>query len=126
MKYLGIDWGLKKIGLAISEGELASPLGSYQINSLDDGINKVEEIAFEEDADILVIGKPEGEMGKNVSRVVGLLQKEGLNVEVTDETLSTQRAQGKMIKMGFSQKDRKDDNAISAAIILQDFLDQRK
>lgn len=126
MKYLGIDWGLKKIGLAISEGELASPLGSYNINSLDEGINKVEEIAFEEDVDVLVIGKPEGEMGKNVSRAVGLLQKDGLNVEVTDETLSTQNAQSKMVEMGFSQKKRKDDDAVSAAIILQGYLDGKK
>ena len=125
MKYLGIDWGIKKIGLAISEGALASPLGSYQINSLDEGINKVEEIAFEEDIDVLVIGQPEGKMGKNVSRVVALFKKDGLNVEVTDETLSTQRAQDKMIEMGVSQKDRRDDDAVSAAIILQDFLDNK-
>ena len=34
MRILGIDYGLKKIGLAISEGELAEPLGIVKVSSI--------------------------------------------------------------------------------------------
>ncbi|MFH0937152.1 MAG: Holliday junction resolvase RuvX [Candidatus Daviesbacteria bacterium] len=125
MKYLGIDWGLKRIGLSISEGELASPLTSVEINSLEDGVTKVLKLARSEDVEILVIGKPEGEMGKKVEKAFKLLGRSGLKVEMVDETLSTQKAKSLMIKMGLSKKMRKNDNAISASIILQEYLDNK-
>ncbi len=31
MKYLGVDFGLKRVGLAVSEGELASPLQTIEV-----------------------------------------------------------------------------------------------
>lgn len=125
MKYLGVDWGLKRIGLALSEGELASALGSLEIKNPEDGVIKILETARIEDTDLVILGKPEGEMKKKIEKVIKRLSKAGLEVQTTDETLSTQKAKKAMIKMGFGQKMRRDDNAVAAAIILQNFLDNQ-
>lgn len=126
MKYLGIDWGMKRIGLAISEGELASPFSAVEIHSLEDGVNKVLEIIKKEGVDQAIIGKPEGEMGKAVGKVVNAFAGRGVPLIEVDETLSTHDAKGLMLEIGLSQKDRKEDNAVAAAIILQRFLDEKE
>lgn len=125
MKYLGIDWGLKRVGLAVSEGEIASPLDSLSITSVDDGINKVMEVIKKEQVDEIVIGKPEGEMGKAVERAVQAFAKKGVNLIEVDETLSSYNAKNFMLQTGFSKKMRQDDNAVAAAIILQNYLDEK-
>lgn len=126
MKYLGIDWGLKKIGLAVSEGELASPLGSFKIKGLREGVEKVGRLVKLEGIELIVIGKPEGEMGKEVERVASLLQQRGISTTLVDETLSTQQAKELMLKMGKGRKARRDDNTTAAAVILQNFLDEQR
>ncbi|MFA5932743.1 MAG: Holliday junction resolvase RuvX [Microgenomates group bacterium] len=125
MRYLGVDWGIKKIGVAISEGDLATPLKTLHVNGLEDAISQIVGCCEDEIADLIVLGKPEGEMGEIVKKVSKLLKGEGFEVVLADETLSTQEAQSLMIEMGLGKKDRKDDNATSAAIILQRYLDEK-
>lgn len=126
MRYLGIDWGLKKIGLAISEGEIATPLKTVSVNSFEDAIVKVTGVIEDEIADLIVLGNPEGEMGKIVKKVVKRLKSEGFDVVLADETLSTRESKTLMIEMGLGKKDRREDNALSAAIILQRCLDEKE
>lgn len=125
MKYLGLDWGLKKIGLAVSSGEIASPFGSLQVSGFEMAVKKVSDLVKSEAIDEVVIGKPEGNMGKAVDKVTKALRQAGISVAQTDETLSTQDAKKMMIEMNFPQKARADDNEIAAAIILQRFLDEK-
>lgn len=124
MKYLGVDLGLKRVGLAISEGELASPLQTIEVSGLASLLNQIQQKVNEEKIDVVVIGQPEGVMGKNAQSVAKKLKELGIEVELVDETLSTQKARDLMLEMGASQKSRRDDNAVSAAIILQGYLDQ--
>lgn len=123
MKYLGIDWGLKRVGLAVSEGELASPWQSLAVKNLEDGITQIKKIVTSAGFDLIVIGRPEGEMGKLVDKAVVLMKKSSLKVLVVDETLSTREAKETMLEMGYGRKARRDDNAVSASIILQRFLE---
>ena len=44
MKYLGIDYGKKKIGLALSDGSLASSYGVITSNGLSDAVQKVQKV----------------------------------------------------------------------------------
>ncbi|MDD2822691.1 MAG: Holliday junction resolvase RuvX [Candidatus Daviesbacteria bacterium] len=125
MRYLGVDWGLKKIGIAVSEGELATPLKTLNVKSLDDAIAQVVECVEDEIADLIILGQPEGEMGEIVKKVAKRLKGEGFDVKLTDETLSTQDAKSLLIEMGLGKKDRKEDNATAAAIILQRYLDEK-
>lgn len=125
MKYLGIDWGLKRIGLALSEGELASPLMSVNIAGLKDGVEKIRNLVEKEGIGVIVIGQPEGEMGVLVEKAIKELSKINVEVAVGDETLSTQIAKKEMINLRKGKKARRDDNAMAAAIILQRYLDEK-
>ena len=114
MKYLGVDFGLKRIGLAISDGQLASPWKVIEVDELFSEVTNFDKV---------VIGVPEGKMGKIVGKVVKSLRGKGLDIIEVDETLSSQQATIEMVKLNISKKKRKVNDAYSAAIILQDYLD---
>jgi putative holliday junction resolvase len=126
MRYLGIDWGLKNIGLAISEGEIASPLKTIQVNNFEEAILKVSGVMEDEIIDLIILGNPEGSMGKIAKKVANRLKSEGFEVIMVDETLSTKNSKIMMIEMGLGRKKRRDDNSVAAAIILQRYLDENK
>lgn len=126
MRYLGIDWGFKSIGLAISEGQIASPVSSLSVSGLSDAVSQVVKFIKKEEIDVVILGKPEGEMGKAVESAKKALEEKDIKVTLADETLSTQEAKQTMIEMGLGRKARQDDNAVSAAIILQRFLDEKE
>lgn len=123
MKYLGIDFGLRRIGLAVSDGELASPLHIIEVKGLKDAIRKVSQFAYEKGFTKIVVGLPEGKMGKTVLGFVNGLKKQGLNTETSDETLSSKRAVDQMIEQNIPLRKRRGNDAYSAAIILQNYLD---
>lgn len=125
MKYLAIDWGMKKLGFAISEGKIASPLKSVEIQTLDQALNAVRQTAKQESADQILVGLPEGDMGRAVLKATTALREEGLPVFLIDETLSTQQAQQAMIDSGVPQSKRQEDHGTAAAIILQSYLDEK-
>lgn len=126
MKYLGIDYGLKRVGLAVSEGQLSSPWKVISISSLKDAVSQVNSIVKKENFDIVVIGLPEGAMGGYVKRFVKEMARAGIEIEFTDETLSTKVAQNAMIESGVSKRSRSINDAYAASAILQKFLDQKE
>lgn len=105
---LGVDYGLRNIGLAISEGELAEPWGTVA------EINEIKNVVVKLGVTLIVVGISEG---KSKDRALGFGRKLGtmlrLPVEYADETLSTHEAGGK-------------NHAKAAAVILQRFLDERR
>ena len=123
MKYLGVDWGLRRIGLAISDGELAVPFKVIEGSSFFDLLEKIKKEAL--NFDKIVIGLPEGQMGKKVKKVVRNLKKVGLEVIEADETLSTQHANQRMLELNIPKKKRTANDAYSAAIILQGYIDEK-
>lgn len=126
MRYLGIDYGKKKIGLAISEGLTASPLKIIDVTSLKDAVSKIIHISSLENIDVLVVGLPEsGEARKLVESFSKETQKEGLKIEMVEETLSSKRALDNMINLNLSKKSRGKEDAYSAALILQEYLDNK-
>lgn len=122
MRYLGIDYGLRKVGLAISEGQLASIYKVIEIHGSNDAIFKIKKIVQEEKIDRIVIGVPEGRTGKIVKKFVKRLSKDLIVIEA-DETLSSVNAKRLMIDLNLSSKMRRMEDAYSAALILQNFLD---
>lgn len=122
MVYLGVDYGLKKIGLSISEGKIATPLSVLRVNGLEDAISKVRKVIKDEGVDELIIGLPEGEMSKIVRGFINIICRY-IQVTEADETLTSKDALKLMIAEGKSRKDRKLEDAYSATLILQDFLD---
>lgn len=122
MRYLGIDYGLKKIGLSISEGQIASIYKVIEVSSLKDALEKIKKIIHDEKIERVVIGIADKESGKAAKKFSKQLQK-NITVIETDETLSTQKAKHMMIELNIGQKRRKKEDAFAAAIILQNFLD---
>lgn len=122
MKYLGVDFGMRRIGLATSEGEIASPLTTLEVKNFHDAVEKVSVISKEFDK--IIIGLPEGKIGQTVLGFVKALKKMGHDAETADETLSSQKAIQTMIDQHTSKKARRINDATAAAIILQDYLDK--
>lgn len=122
-KILGIDFGLKKIGLAFSEGELAEPLGTIQ--KTPKTINKIKNICEERTINKIVIGLPESGIVNEVKQFgKGLERTIHLPIIYQEETLTSQDAVSKMLEGGRSKKFRRQqEDAIAAAIILQNYLE---
>lgn len=123
MKYLGIDFGLKRVGLSASEGTLASPFKTLEVKNFQDAVRQVDDLIKKEGFDKVVVGLPEGKIGQIVLGFIKALKNTGVEVVGADETLSSQKAVQQMIESGISKKERHTADATAAAIILQDYLD---
>jgi putative transcription antitermination factor YqgF len=116
--YLGIDYGLKHIGLSISEGNFAEPKETLHPKNLDDAVNQVANKVKEWGIKKIILGISEGK-SKERSLSMGnrLKEKTGLEVIFVDETLSSKEAQK------LPKNHRYEEHSLSASIILQRFLD---
>lgn len=128
MRILGIDYGRKKIGLAIgdTESKLAEPLGIIRYKILEEVLKKLEQVVRTEQAEQVIIGISEGKMADE-TKEFGKLLKEKFKILVVyqDETLTTLEAQNLSIKAGIRRKKRKElEDAYAATILLQDYLDK--
>lgn len=128
MRYLGVDYGLKKVGLALSEGQIASPLKVLEINGLNDAVSKIISVIKKEEIDRVVIGVPDsGEVKSAVKKFIARLKEDLKQTQVSvieaDETLSSSSAKDLMIDLDLSKEARKKEDAYSASLILQNFLD---
>lgn len=121
--YLGVDWGSKRVGLALGDGEtkMAIPFKTVA------GAKEVAEIAREEAADVLVLGQPikmrgagEG-LDRNFSDFLDELKNilPEMKIELVDERLSSKAADA---LPGGDLKASRDE--IAAMIILQEYLDK--
>jgi len=122
MKYLGVDFGIRRIGLAASEGNIASPLKVLEISSLNDAVVKMIQIIETENADQIIVGMPEGKTGKLVKKFIKKLKENNIDIAEADETLSSKNATGLMVSIGIPKKKRATNDATAAAIILQNWM----
>lgn len=127
MKLLGIDYGRKKIGLAVgdSESKFAEPLSVIKFENEDQAVLKIGQYAKVEKVEKIIIGISEGKMGKE-SKAFGkeLESRLGIPVVYQDETLTSKDAQSLSIEAGINRKKRKKmEDAFSAAILLQRYLE---
>lgn len=127
MQVLAIDFGLKKVGVAISAGYLAEPYRVLHYESQDDLIRKIINIVSEEGVGKIVVGVSEGKMASASRKFAALLKKtSGIEVSTIDETLTTKEAQQKSIESGMKRMKRKKmEDAYAAALILQKYLDSQ-
>ena len=123
-KYLGIDWGEKRIGLATADSEtkIAIP---YKVIS---NIKELKQIIISEDIDIIVIGKPfkmkskDLELNKNFLSFLEILkkelEKEKIKIKLVDERLSSKQADS----LEGNKKNKAPRDAIAASIILEAYI----
>jgi putative Holliday junction resolvase len=132
-RLLGIDYGERRVGLAISDptGTIASPAGAILRRAgkrppVAEIIRRAEAL----EARGFVIGLPLDGNGDETPRstearavAAELTKRTGLGVEMIDERYSTAAAKRAIHEMGGSSRDRKADvDALAATIILQQVL----
>lgn len=123
MKFMGIDYGKKKIGLAISEGEIASPFKVLNCSSLEDALNKILQVIKSEEIDRAIVGMPESGQARNNTKKFLQVLKSHISVLEVEETLSSINARKLMVERGSLSSKRSQEDAISASLILQNYLD---
>jgi putative Holliday junction resolvase len=136
MRYLALDVGNKRVGIAVgsSEGGIASPLRVMPRQSVDQDAALLKDIIREYDVDEIIVGLPHNADGSTseqetrthsyVSRLGPLL---GVPVSFYDERYSTSIAMQSQRQRGVSEKQGRGTlDANAAAVILQDFLDSRR
>lgn len=135
-RYLGIDYGLKRTGLAVSDPlkTIASPFTTvltHELPSFLESFNK------DEDIEAFVVGYPRkmnntpSDTVKYIETFIRYLNKKFPEIPVyyADERFTSKLAMKAMVDGGMKKKkrsDKKNIDKISAAIILQSFLDQKK
>lgn len=131
MKYLGMDLGTKRIGLAIStSGVLTTPYKLISFKTYEEARDEVIKIIEKEKITCLVLGLP-----KNMDNSMGFASERSLNfkklleekcslpVNLVDERLSTVEAESILIENNYSRAKRKNViDELSACIILDTYL----
>lgn len=138
MRILGIDFGDKRIGVAISDplgvtAQAVAVIGKGK--SFDEDIKELKQIIKKyEGVSEIVVGLPRtmrGQVGESAQKVLGFVEalKKNFNIQVGtwDERLTTVEAERTLISAGLSREKRKkviDKSA--AAYILQSYLDSKQ
>jgi putative Holliday junction resolvase len=130
-RLLGIDFGEKRIGIAVSDGSLAVPLTIVEHEVREADIARVAALVEAQDAASVVVGLPllasgnEGEQARRCRRFGEALARR-LDVPVVfhDETLSTATAATAVASAGNRSRNRDRIDDLAAVNILQSYLDE--
>ncbi|MEF9839524.1 MAG: Holliday junction resolvase RuvX [Lachnospiraceae bacterium] len=136
MRIMGLDYGSKTIGVAVSDPLGFTAQGVETIyrkteNKLRQSLARIEELIKEYEVDKLVIGFPKhmnntiGERAEKSLELKEMLERRtGLEVIMWDERLTTVEAERTLIESNVRREDRKQYiDKVAAVIILQGYLD---
>ena len=136
MRIIGLDFGSKTVGVAISDELLITAQGIEIVrrkseNKLRQTLARIEELIKEYNVDKIVLGFPknmnnsEGERCEKTLEFKEMLERRtGLTVELWDERLTTVAADNLMMEAGIRRENRKEYvDQIAASFILQGYLD---
>ncbi|CAM8643796.1 COG0816 Predicted endonuclease involved in recombination (possible Holliday junction resolvase in Mycoplasmas and B. subtilis) [Acidimicrobiia bacterium] len=134
MRALGVDFGSRRIGVAVSSGSVASPYDMVE-RSGDIALDhrRLLAIAVEAEVDVIVVGMPyslDGSMGPAAqaieSELVELRCSTSIPIETYDERLTTVTATRLLQEAGVKGKDRRQlIDKVAAAVLLQAWIDGR-
>ena len=146
MKYLGLDYGTKKIGIAISDDRASLAFPRDIIINDDKHIEFIQHLCNQEEINHIVIGKSfdldkkDNSIEKHITAFIKILNKDKkYTIHRIDERMSTSLIasetrhsfQKKQTSKNFSKNAKtvrvntKNDDAKVAALILQNFLDSK-
>ena len=128
MKILGIDFGLRNMGLAISFDSLIEPFGQIRFKNFKEAQEKLEKITKEEKIKKIVMGISEGKMAKITRNFAkNLEEKTNLPIFLEDESFSSLEARDKMRKIAKPKRKRQiEEHQIAACLLLENFLARMK
>ena len=136
MRILGLDYGTKTVGVAVSDPLLLTAQGVEIIRRKSAGklrqtLARIEELVEQYEVETIVLGYPknmnntEGDRCEQTKELKEMLERRtGLPVVLWDERLTTVAADQSMMEMGIRRENRKDYvDEIAAVFILQGYLD---
>ena len=132
-RFIGIDFGLSKVGLSISDPLkiISIPLKVIKYKNRKELLSKLQEIALENNVKSFVVGYPlnmnnkKNEMTKLVDDFFVELKNLNFNVFLQDERLSSESAKKIMLEQNIKTGNNKEHiDLIASTIILQSFLDK--
>lgn len=139
MRIIGLDFGSKTVGVAVSDELLITAQGVEIIrrkseNKLRQTLARIEVLITEYEVDRIVLGFPknmnnsEGDRCEKTREFQAMLERRtGLPVELWDERLTTVAADHAMMEAGIRRENRREYvDQIAATLILQGYLDHRK
>ena len=135
-RYLAIDHGSKRIGLALSDPMriIAKPFKTITYSNLDDLFSMLIKIIKEEEVECIVLGFPLGMKGQETIQTKHVLEfkkklefKIQIPILLQDERLSSLSAEKSLIQQKVKTGHNKDHiDKTAAAIFLQQFLDTNR
>ena len=140
-KYLAVDFGLKRIGVAVSDSNKSFAFSRGYLNNDNKSFNDILELVKSENIVKIIVGYPLRfdsskthatiPVEKFASELKSKLQQNSLECEVVffDERFTSNIAKYHIANSGMKLSKRKDKgnvDALSSQIILQDFLDKEK
>ena len=136
MRIMGLDFGSKTVGVAISDPLFLTAQGIEIVrrksaNKLRQTLARIEELIAEYEVGKIVLGFPknmnntEGDRCEKTLEFKEMLEKRtGLEVVLWDERLTTVEADRTMMEGGIRRENRKDYvDKLAAVFILQGYLD---
>lgn len=136
MRIIGLDFGSKTVGVAVSDELLITAQGVEIVrrkseSKLRQTLARIEELITEYEVGKIVLGFPknmnntEGERCEKTLAFKEMLERRtGLTVELWDERLTTVAADHAMMEAGIRRENRKEHvDRIAATFILQGYLD---
>ena len=134
-RIIGIDFGLSKVGIAISDpsGIISMPLETIRYKNQKELVEVLKKIALEKNVKTLVIGYPlnmnykENNMTEVIDKFKIVMENNDFEIHLEDERLSSQYAKKIMIQQDIKTgKNKEMVDVLSASIILQTYLDRKK
>ena len=130
-RFIGVDYGSKRVGLAISDG-LGLTAQPLEVVPRIKAVDRILELVAEYGIETIVLGLPtglrggEGVSAKEARSLGGQLASSELEVEYIDERFTSRMAEEVLLESGMKRRDRRDTvDKVAAAIILQGYLDKR-
>jgi len=133
MRILGVDFGSRRIGLAISDetGTIAQSIGYLDGGNPDAVSREVARVDAERHAETIVVGLPvrldgtySQQTGRTLKFIAALEAATTIPVKRWDERLTTAQAERVLLEGNVSRKDRKQKiDKLAAQLMLQSYLD---
>lgn len=130
-RWLGIDYGVKRIGVAVgsTDDAITSPVKTIIVSDLRASIEQIASLVRDFQVEGIVVGLPlnmDGTAGRQAAAVedvaLQLAAKTRLDVRMWDERLSSFAADKALAGTLTRKKRRARQDAVAAATILKDFL----
>lgn len=136
-RYMGIDYGSVRIGIALSDPLKIIAQGFTTVRNDNESLDRIFSIIAEQSVERIIIGNPlnlRGEISakaEEVGEFVKILKaKTPVEIIMLDERFTSVMAQRSIITMGTTKKQRQNNKGkvdeVAAAILLQSYLDAQQ